>query len=225
MRCMAALPHEHRRPLVIGLAGSVGAGKSTVARLLAERGCVIVDSDAAVRTLLQREDVRDELVRWWGTGVVAAEGQLDRSAIARIVFKDESERKRLESYIHPLLKPGRDEAIRRAGETGAPAVVLDAPLLFEAGLDAECDAVIVVDAPRTLRLARVRGSRGWDAAELTRREKSQHPLEDKRRRADYLLDNSGDEADLAETVARVFSKIMEQRPRRGASTNEDRARP
>lgn len=222
---MTTRPRDIHRPLVIGLAGSVGAGKSTVARLLADRGCAIVDSDAAVRTLLARDDVRDELVRWWGAGVVGVDGQLDRSAIARIVFRDELERKRLEGYIHPLLKPGRDEAIRRAREAGTPAVVLDAPLLFEAGLDAECDAVIVVDAPRTLRLARVRGSRGWDAEELARREKSQHSLEDKRRRADYLLDNSGDEADLAESVARVFSKIMEQRPSRGASTNEDRARP
>lgn len=212
-------------PCVIGLAGSVGAGKSTVARMLAEHGCVVVDSDAAVRELLKSDPVREELARWWGPGVVGADGALDRSAIARIVFADEAERKRLEGFIHPLLAPGRERAIRDAAKAGAPAVVLDAPLLFEAGLDAVCDAVVVVDAPRSVRQARVMASRGWDAQELARREKSQHPLEDKRRRADYLLDNSGDEAALAELVARVFSKIMEQCPRRGPSTSEDRARP
>ncbi|MBL0922418.1 MAG: dephospho-CoA kinase [Phycisphaerales bacterium] len=222
---MAHDPAHPPRPVVIGLAGSVGAGKSTVARLLAERGCVVVDSDAAVRALLATAPVRDELVRWWGDGVLDGAGALDRSAIARVVFADPLQRRRLEAFIHPLLAPGRDRAIAKAGEAGAPAVVLDAPLLFEAGLDAECDAVIVVDAPRTLRLARVRGARGWTEEELARREKSQHPLEDKRRRADYLLDNSGDEADLAESVARVFSKIMEHRPRRGLSTDEGRARP
>lgn len=213
------------RPLLIGLAGSVGAGKSTVARLLAERGCVVIDSDKAVRALLATVPVRDELVRWWGTGVLDTSGALDRAAVAHIVFADEAQRKRLEGYIHPLLAPGREQAIREAAAAGAPAVVLDAPLLFEAGLDAECDAVVVVDAARAIREGRVLASRGWDARELSRREKSQHPLEDKRRRADYLVDNSGDEAALAESVARVFSKIMEQRPRRGPSTSEDRARP
>ncbi len=207
-----------KRPVIIGLAGSVGAGKSTVAKLLEGHGCVVVDSDAAVRELLTTDKVRDELVRWWGPGVVGADGRLDRSSIARIVFADEAERRRLEAYIHPLLKPGRDRAIQEAARTGAPGVVLDAPLLFEAGLDRECDAVIFVDADRAQRLARVGASRGWNEQELARREKSQLPLEDKSRRADYLVDNSGDRATLAETVAGVFSKIMEQRGRRGPST-------
>jgi dephospho-CoA kinase len=215
---------ENPRPLIIGLVGSVGAGKSTVAAMLAERGCVVVDSDLAVRDVLLTDAARDELVRWWGTEVLGADGRIDRAAVARIVFSSEAQRRRLEQFIHPLLKPGRDRAIARAAQDGAPAVVLDAPLLYEAGLDRECDVVIVVDADGGARLARVRAARGWTPEELARREKSQLPLEDKARRADYLVDNSGDRAALAESVARVFSKIMEQRARQDPASDRGPAK-
>ena len=202
-------------PVIIGLAGGIGAGKSSVAAALRDLGCVVIDSDAEAKAALRRPEVRAEIARWWGASVLDAAGEVDRGAVARIVFSDSAQRRRLEALIHPLLKLTRDAVIAEAGERGTPAVVLDAPLLFEAGLDRECDAVIFVDAPRAERLRRVR-ARGWDDAELARREKSQAPLETKRRSADHVVDNSAGEPDLRARVSEVFSAIMQGRRRRQA---------
>lgn len=198
---------------VIGLAGGIGAGKSEVARLFAELGCIVVDSDREARAALDRPEVRDELVRWWGAGVLREDGSVDRRAVANIVFADPAQRERLEALVHPLVRAVRDEVRRRAAAAGAPAVVIDAPLLFEAGIDAECDAVVFVDAPREVRLRRVAEARSWDEAELDRRERSQWPLERKRERSDFVIANDADAAALRARVGEVFRRIV---PGRGA---------
>ena len=191
---------------VIGLAGGIGAGKSAVARVMAELGCVVSDSDALARAALERDDVRAQLVSWWGDGVVGVDGTVDRGAVARIVFGDEAERLRLEALVHPLVRVSRGEAIERAEAAGARAFVIDAPLLFEAGLDAECDVVVFVDAPRAVRLARVRQHRGWDEAELARRESAQLGNDEKRRRADVVV-AIGEDAGLASRVGALLDGI------------------
>jgi dephospho-CoA kinase len=193
---------------VIGLAGGIGSGKSEVARLLAARGCYVIDSDAAAREVLQRPEVRDELVRWWGRGILGTDGSVDRRAVAKIVFADPEERRRLEGLVHPLVRARRGELIEEARRRGAPAAVIDAPLLFEAEVDRECDAVIFVDAPRQERLRRVRESRGWSKEELERREGAQMPLEEKRRRSTYVVENAGDREALGRAVAEVLGRIV-----------------
>ena len=200
-----------RRPWVIGLAGGIGAGKSEVARILARLGCVVIDSDAEARRVMERPDIRRTLVEWWGETVLNPEGGVDRSAVAKIVFADPRQRRRLEELIHPLIKTARAEFIARAGD--APAVVVDAPLLFEAGVDAECDAVIFVDAPRELRLQRVRTARGWDEAELARREAAQMDPEQKRRRSHELIVNDGSPQALTERVADALTRIRASKNR------------
>lgn len=202
---------------MIGLAGGVGSGKSAAARAFEALGCVVIDSDAEVAEALARPDVRAEIARWWGPAALAPDGSVNRKAVASIVFRDERERKRLEGLIHPLLRRRRGQLIEAASRReGGPAraVILDAPLLYEAGLDAECDAVVFIDSPREQRLARVRASRGWDERELDRREKSQAPLEEKRRKADYVVQNDADEAGLTARIAAVFERIMDQSPPR-----------
>ena len=181
---------------VIGLAGGIGSGKSTVAGIFARLGCLVVDSDARAKAALDRPDVRAEIVRWWGEGVLgppdgSGARRIDRAKVAQIVFADAAERKRLEDLVHPIVRQDRAEAVREGFAAGARAVIVDAPLLFEAGLDAECDAVVVVDAARAARLRRVRESRNWDEAELDRREAVQLPLQSKRSRADYCVSNDG----------------------------------
>lgn len=195
------------RPVIIGLAGGVGAGKSSVAAAFRDLGCAVIDSDQGARAALRLPRVKEEIHAWWGDVVLSADGEVDRAAVARIVFGDPAQRRRLESLIHPLLRGARQAAIDAAERGGVPAVILDAPLLFEAGLDAECDAVVFVEAPRSQRIARV-ARRGWDEAELDRREKSQLPLEQKRARAHHVVDNSADEARLRARVDEVFSAIM-----------------
>lgn len=196
---------------VIGLAGGIGAGKSLVGSILRSLGCLVIDSDARAKAALDRPDVRDQLVLWWGDGVLDHDGRIDRSKIAAIIFDDPQQRQRLEALVHPIVRQDRAAAIaeaRRAEAGGPPvrAVVIDAPLLFEAGVDRECDAVIFVDAPPSIRQDRVK-SRGWNEAELRRREVAQLPLEEKRRRATHIVSNAGSREELEKAVADVLDKI------------------
>lgn len=191
---------------MIGLAGGVGAGKSAVAAAFAALGCVVSDSDRDAGGALETPGVRAELVRWWGDRVLTADGGIDRRVVAAIVFADPSQRARLEALIHPMVHRARAERVRSATIDGVRAVIVDAPLLFEAGVDDECDAVVFVDASRETRLARVR-SRGWDEGELERRESAQWPLERKRAASDYVIANESDRRHLESEAARVLEDL------------------
>lgn len=195
---------------VVGIAGGVGSGKSAVARMLGELGCVVVDSDARAKAALERPDVREQLRAWWGAGVFRADGTVDRAKIADIVFAAPAERARLEGLIHPLVRAERGELIREAAAGGAKAVIVDAPLLFEAGVDRECDAVIFVDAPREVREERVRSTRGWSPEELNRREAAQWPLDRKRAASTVVVVNDGDEATLRGRVGEALDRVLAQ---------------
>lgn len=194
------------RALVIGLAGGIGAGKSEVARILASLGAIASDSDQGVRALLDRPEVRSTLAGWWGERVLDGGGGIDRRAVAGIVFGDGSQRRRLEGLIHPLLHAERAALKARAWSEGARAVVIDAPLLFEAGLEAECDEVWFIDTPRAQRLARLAETRGWDEAELERREAAQLDPEEKRRRSDRIIANEGDRVALERLIAAALAE-------------------
>jgi len=206
----AATPQ--RRPPVIGLAGAIGAGKSTVASILAAAGCLVSDADRLARDILADPAVVAELVSWWGKGVTNAEGRPDRKAIAEIVFADPEARRRLEALIHPRVHRAREAAFD-AAPPGTPALVVDAPLLFEAGLAQECDAVIFVDADRATRVERV-ANRGWAADELDRREAAQWPLDRKRASADHVVRNDADLASLRTQVLERLGRIVSDRDER-----------
>lgn len=210
------------RPLIIGLAGGIGAGKSEVATILASLGALVTDSDREAKAVIERPDVRARLVEWWGPDIISSDGTTNRKAIAQIVFEKPSERARLEALVHPLVKSARDEIVARAAATGVSAVVIDAPLLFEAGLDRECDGVLFVDTPREQRLARLQATRGWDEAELARREKAQLPLEHKKAKSDVVVLNTGNVDDLRAQVARAYGLLLQQR---GRGKPEDKGNP
>ncbi len=196
------------RPMLIGLVGGIGSGKSAVAAEFGRLGALVIDSDKEARAALDTPPVREELVKWWGTQILTPEGRIDRSKVASIVFGDPAERARLEGLVHPLVKSTRARIVERAASEGKRLVVMDAPLLFEAGVDRECDAVVFVEAPEPLRLARVQASRGWDAAELARREKAQLPLEAKRERADDVVVNDASREVLAGRVRDLLERIQ-----------------
>lgn len=200
---------------VIGIVGGIGSGKSTVARVFASLGCVVSDSDAEAKALLETPEVRGLLLVRWGEGVLGGDARIDRASVGRIVFGDPAERAWLESVIHPRLHAMRADRLAEAVSSGATGFVIDAPLLFEAGLEGECDAVVFVECPREERLRRVMESRGWDADELGRREKAQWSLDEKRRRSDYSVINAGDRASMEAGVREVFDQIRrETRPRK-----------
>ncbi len=207
-----------RNKPIIGLAGGIGSGKSFVAKLFAERGCAVVDSDALVSQVYQEPAVLDALRSWWGDDIVGTDGLLNRKAVARRVFESVEDRRRLEALIHPRVANRRADMMKDAIEQrpGLPAFVWDSPLLFEMGLDKECDRLVFVDCPLPVRLSRV-GKRGWDADEFARREKSQWALDKKRRLCnDVIVSGAGGEgfgpAGMAEDtrgqVGRVLSRII-----------------
>jgi len=191
---------------VIGLVGGIGSGKSAAARAFEKQGCLVSDSDRAVRAVLARPDIAERLASWWGRDILDPQGGVDRRKVADVVFGDEFQRRRLEGLVHPLVRESRRALIDRARRDGATGVIVDAPLLFEAGVDAECDAVVFVETPRAVRLERVR-SRGWDGEELDRRENAQMSLEEKRRRSDHVLVNHGALDELESRVADLLAAI------------------
>jgi dephospho-CoA kinase len=200
--------------LVIGLVGGVGSGKSAVARALERRGFYVIDADQDAKAALDRDDVRRQLVEWWGQGVLTPEGRVHRAAVGDVVFKDPAQRLRLEGLIHPIILRDRDARIAQARSLGQVGVVLDAPLLFEAQSDRACDAVLFVDAPREVRLARVRATRGWSEDELSRRESAQMPLEQKRARSFAVIDNDGTLEALDHRVEEVLESVRQQAARK-----------
>ena len=211
-RAASSLPF---RP-TIGIAGGIGSGKSAVARALAELGCEVCISDDAARAVLDEPAVRAALIARVGREAVheiaRPDGSIDRVALGRAIFADAGIRADVERIMHP-----RIEARRRAQFAAAPesarAFVIDAPLLFEVGLERECDAVIFVDTPRETRISRVISTRGWDDAELARREASQLSLDEKRRRSTDVVENTGDPAGLLAATETVLERIIARGPR------------
>ncbi|MDZ4830451.1 MAG: dephospho-CoA kinase [Phycisphaerae bacterium] len=189
---------------VIGIVGGIGSGKSVVASMFREEGCVVSDSDLLAHAALGDPAVRDTLVSWWGPSVLSAAGTIDRGAVGRIVFANTDERRRLEGVIHPWIGRERERAFA-AALPSTRACVIDAPLLFEAGLRDACNLVVFVDATRAVRLNRVK-SRGWNEAELARRESAQWNLDRKRAVSDIIIRNEGDLVTLREQVRAVLAK-------------------
>jgi len=197
---------------IIGIVGGIGAGKSLVARIFGELGCMVIDADEQVGRAYEREDVRRTLRQWWGQQAFNADGTVNRSFIARRVFSDEDERRRLEALLHPIVADMRRQTMAAAaGDSQVVAFVWDAPLLVEAGLHRECDAIVFVDAPEELRRQRVLKYRSWQADEWERREKSQLPLDKKRRLANYIVTNAAGADDIRRQVREVLFRILHDR--------------
>ena len=200
-------PTPNPKP-VLGLLGAPGAGKSTVARFFAELGCAVIDADALAHRAIQADDVKQQLRQWWGDRVLDAEGSIDRKTVGQIVFREEAQLRRLEAVLHPRVNAGRERERERAfADPSVVAVVEDCPLLLETGLDQQCDALVLVDCPFEVRLQRLAESRGWDAAELQRRESRQVPLDIKRQSADYVISNDKAPAQVREQAKHVLQQV------------------
>lgn len=194
---------------IIGVAGGIGSGKSLVARLLAEEaGGVVHDADAVAKAQLDAPAVRDQVVDRFGSDLLNQSGRIDRKQLAERIFNDREARQWLEGLIHPRVAADRERFIERAVKEGANLIVLDVPLLFEAGVAERCDAVIFVEAEEDVRLQRLAASRGWDAAELHRREKNQWALDKKRDTSDHVLRNDRDEASCRTQVRQLLPRIL-----------------
>ena len=200
--------------LVIGLAGGIGSGKSFVARQLGQMGCAVIDVDLLAKDLRDLPGTREALGQSFGEAIFRKDGKIDEKALSELVFAGSEEEEggplaKLNAIIYPLViaEVGRlIEQYRRL--RGAKALVLDAPLLFEAGLEACCDAVIFVSSEPSTRARRVLEQRGWSERDWARREKTQIPLDKKLDMSDYVVDNDSVEVDLCCHLQRLFSRIL-----------------
>jgi dephospho-CoA kinase len=207
--------------LLVGLTGGIGAGKSTVAELLAARGAVIIDADQVARAVVEPgQPALDKLVERFGKGIIDADGQLDRGALAKLVFGDDEARRDLEAITHPAIN---DEFSRRVVEAPTDAVVvLDVPLLAESeqARKRPYQTVIVVEAPRDVRLERLE-ARGVDRADAEARMAAQAGDEERREIATHVVDNARDRADLERQIDGVWADLQrrhrEEQDRAGAT--------
>jgi dephospho-CoA kinase len=183
------------KPFVVGLTGSIGAGKSTVARLFAQRGAQVIDADALGHAALH--ELREPIVARFGSEILDERGEISRAKLGALVFADPQKRRELEALVHPHIRRQAEEQIARSQ---APLVVVDAALLIEAGWHRVCDRVVYVDAPREVRLERVKERSGWDANALEAREAAQMPLTSKRAHANHILENHTSREALRERV-------------------------
>lgn len=198
------------RVFVIGLAGGIGSGKSTVAAEFGRRGAEVLDADAMVHELLRERAIIAKIVRRFGKEVLKSRGGIDREKLAAIAFGSGRKIRDLEAILHPPVvrrMKRRIAALRRAGDR--QVVVIDAPLLFEAKLDALCDEIMFVDVPKTERVKRLRRSRGWTRTVLEKREKRQKPLDYKRENADTVMRNADAEGRTRTQVRKHWRRIRQ----------------
>jgi len=209
--------YEHM--LLIGLTGNIASGKSTVARLLSERGATIIDADVLARRVVEPGmPAFDEIVRRWGQEVVAPDGSLDRDALRRLVFSHHEQLEELNTIVHPEVAAYRDRLVDEARQRGDRLVVQDIPLLFERGLVDQFDRIILVDAPRPVRLERLMRERRLSETDAMDMITAQMPAELKRARADYLIENVGTVRELEERVSEVWQSLEREAASQAAAS-------
>lgn len=196
--------------LRLGLTGNVGAGKSTVVSLFASWGATIIDSDVLAREVVETgQPALARIQEVWGDAVLQESGRLDRAAMRRIVFSDAEAREQLESILHPAIRDRSRELLLEAEARGDRIVVGVVPLLYEAGLEGEYDMVLLIDAPVELRVERLVSKRGLGVEEAHAVAAAQMPAEEKRARADFIIDNDSDITTLERRAWETWKEIQE----------------
>jgi dephospho-CoA kinase len=197
-------------PKRIGLTGNIGSGKSSVAKLLVEKGAALIDADKIATEVTCDPAVLEQIGTQLGQDLIS-DGQLDRAKTATLVFNNPEARKILNAIVHPLVRQKSEAQMRvlTLSDSPPPIILQDIPLLYENNLQDQFDAVVVVYAPLATRLARVQERNNMSEEEFYARDKAQLPLEEKVKRADYVVDNSGDLEALQEQVNLLWSKLVE----------------
>ena len=197
--------------LVVGLTGNIASGKSTVARRLAALGATVIDADQLARQAVEAgSPALERIAERWGSEVLAPDGLLDRAALRRRVFHDHDELEALNLIVHPAVTRLRQEQVDSARARGERVVICDVPLLFERRLADEFDRILLVDAPRPLRLERLVHDRGLSEPEALDMITAQMPADLKRARADIVIENTGSVAELDARVSEVWGELTRE---------------
>jgi len=193
--------------LLVGLTGGIGSGKSSAARMLADRGAVVLDADVLAReAIVNGTPGHAEVVERFGKEILREDGEIDRPALADRIFASPSARAVLESIVHPIVRARLAEEIQKHQGT-ARVVVVDSPLIVETGQHGSFELMIVVSAPEETQVERVAGTRGMTERQVRARIDAQLPLEEKARVADVVLDNDGSLEELERQVDRLWPRL------------------
>lgn len=192
----------------IGLTGGIACGKSTVAAMFVKRGAILIDADQIAREVVLPGSPALALVaERFGQEVLLEDGSLNRKALGNIVFHDAAARKELEAILHPRIRAMMREGMEKAQrETPDKLVVVDVPLLFESKLETMFEETLLVYIPRQLQLDRLQARDGLTREQAESRIAAQMPIDDKRRLADTIIDNSGTLADTERQVAELYKR-------------------
>lgn len=194
---MAAL----NKPYRVGLTGSIASGKSTVARRLKDRGIPVIDLDKVGHEVLRRRhEAFEPVVAEFGDSILGPDGEIDRKKLGQVVFQDSSARERLNAIMHPKIRDEEARRVQAMADDGVKAVVTEAALLIETGQKERFDFFVVVGCDPEIQKARLMKRDGSTAEEARRRIEAQLSFEEKKAKADWVIDTSGEkESTLLET--------------------------
>jgi len=197
--------------ITVGLTGGIAAGKSTVASLMARLGAGVLDADEVVREL-QRPGtwVYQAILQAFGPSIVQRDGTIDRKRLGEMVFQDEGARRQLEATVHPALVAAIEQRLRAFEAQGMKLCVVELPLLIEAGAQERFDWVVVVTAPEEVQVSRLMADRGLSREEALARIRSQMPLHEKVRVADFVIENAGDLQEVERRVQELYQALLQK---------------
>jgi dephospho-CoA kinase len=198
--------------IVAGLTGGIGTGKSTVAAVFAEAGAVIIDADEIARNVVAKgRPAWCRIVAHFGRDILLPDGDIDRKKLGAIIFNDAQQKAHLDRIVHPHVIAETEQRLKEIERVQPQAVViLDVPLLIEAGMDRDLDEVIVVYTPEAVQLKRVMRRDRLTAAEGLSRIRSQMPIEEKKMRATVVIDNNASPAITRKRVLEVFADLQQR---------------
>lgn len=193
---------------IIGLTGGIASGKSTVSALLRQAGIPVIDADQVARQVQRPGSVAlDKLAAAFGPAIIAPDGSLNRQQLGQRVFDDPAARQELDRIVQPLIKDTIWQAVDNLRRQGVANVVLDVPLLFEAGYDTDCDLVVVVRVSPATELRRLMARNGYSRAAAQARIATQLPLSVKVAKADVVIDNDGSREETRRQVAQLVEDL------------------
>ncbi len=199
------------RPKIIGITGGISSGKSTIARMLASLGAECIDADEMCHRLILTKGLQSKIIERFGNTILDSYGKIDRSRLAEIVFQDKTCLDDLCNILHPIVIDKIKSKIAEIERQGRrKAIVIDAALLEESDLSLVCDLVIFVNTGKDNRSKRSQTSRHWPAGELEKREHFQMTLEDKKKKADYIIDNNFSTEDTFRQVKEFWRNYIEE---------------
>ncbi len=192
-----------------GLTGGVASGKSTVARMFEELGAKVIDADRIGHELLgSTQPPYNEIVRRFGKEVLDASGEIDRRRLGAVVFSDAAKLRELNAILHPrIIERVEKEAQRYRAQDPRAVILVDAALIFEAGIGSRFEKLLVAWCPPEMQIERLMAKRGLSRKKAEQRVASQIPSDEKRRRADYVIDCSGSPEDTRKQVERLFLEL------------------